>query len=63
LGAALIAFICDGVGQRRDAVCASVGATPGQDPPTDLERQQTHVALIREFVGQVAAQYELGGAP
>lgn len=59
LGRQLIDFIHDKLRGRRDAVCNNVAASTGQQA-SDLEKQQVFLALIREFVRQIAAQYELG---
>lgn len=59
LGRQLIAFIHNDLRGKRDAVCDSVANSTGQEP-SELKKQQIFLALIREFVRQVAAQYELG---
>ncbi|HYV07031.1 MAG TPA: hypothetical protein VFB82_20715 [Blastocatellia bacterium] len=59
LGHQLITFIRDDLRVKRDAVCNSVGDSTGQGA-SEFEKQQVFLALIREFVRQVAAQYELG---
>jgi hypothetical protein len=58
LGPELIAFINSTLGNRRNLICSSVERVTEQ-AATEQERQQTYLALIREFVRQVAAQYEL----
>jgi len=59
LGQQLIAFIREDLRVKRDAVCNSVSNSTGQGA-SELEKQQVFLALIREFVRQVAAHYELG---
>jgi hypothetical protein len=61
LGTELIAFIRDQLRQKRDAVCQAVTRLTGQEP-SEEEKQQAHIALIRELIRQVAAQYELGAS-
>jgi hypothetical protein len=58
LGPALLAFITNTLGSRRDVICSSVARVTEQTVP-EQQRQQIYLALIREFVRQVAAQYEL----
>jgi len=59
LGRQLIAFIHDDLSSTRDAICGRIAASTGQEIG-EFDKQQVFLALIREFVRQVAAQYELG---
>lgn len=59
IGSQLIDFISDTLKKRRDLVCDFVASVHGQPEVTDRERQQAYIALIREFIRQVSAQYEL----
>jgi hypothetical protein len=58
LGPQLIAFIHNTLKNKRDLICDSV-ATDTEQPVAEEEKQRTHLALIREFVRQVSAHYEL----
>ncbi len=58
LGQQLIAFITGKLREKRETVCNSVARSTEQ-AATEREKQQVHLALIREFIRQVAAQYEL----
>lgn len=64
LGPALITYLSATLRDQRDAVCAAVAArapqaAPANPSPDPYERQEVHLALIREFVRQVAAHYEM----
>jgi len=57
-GPELIGFIRGQLRTRSESICQSVaGDTKQTIEPT--EKQQVYLALIREFLRQVAAQYEL----
>lgn len=60
LGPALIAFISGDLKTKRDTISNKIAADTGQ-AANDAEKQQVYLALIREFVRQIAAQYALGG--
>jgi len=58
LGPQLIECLGAGLRSQRDIICQKVGEQSGATSDAALQ-QQAHLALIREFVRQVAAQYEL----
>jgi hypothetical protein len=57
LGPALIAFVQDKLKSGRKTVCGNVAKATGQ-AVTAEEEQKAYLDLIREFIRQVAAQYE-----
>ena len=58
-GPALLNFISDSLRTKRDEVCVVISALPNQAVVDELEKQRIFLALIREFIRQVSAQYEL----
>ncbi len=60
LGPALIGFISGDLKNKRNTVSNKIGADTSQ-AVSEAEKQQVYLALIREFVRQMAAQYELKG--
>ena len=61
-GKQLIAFIMGTLKNKRDLVCSLVASIAGQEAATDFELQQSYLALIREFIRQIVAHYELEAA-
>lgn len=56
-GKTLLKFIEDDLEGKAQTVCNSIEAET-KTGASELEKQQTHLALIREFVRQVVAHYE-----
>lgn len=59
LGGAMIEFISNDLKNRRDTVCNKVARDRVEI--TEERKQEVYLLLIREFIRQVAAQYELRG--
>lgn len=59
LGKAMIEFIGNDLKNRRDTVCNKVSRNGVEI--TEERKQEIYLLLIREFIRQVAAQYELRG--
>lgn len=59
LGGAMIEFISNDLKSRRDTVCNKVARNVVEI--TEERKQEIYLLLIREFIRQVVAQYELKG--